>query len=103
MESNTTCSILEQYLSYLSIIKGRSICTIKEYRTDVLSFIWWIATERGFQPPNQNFAFVDKEFLATISLGEMYAFIAYCQSTHNSSPGTRARKIVSLRQFWKYL
>ena len=33
----------------------------------------------------------------------MYAFIAYCQEILHSSAGTRARKIVSLRQFWKYL
>ena len=33
----------------------------------------------------------------------MYGFIAHCQTDLLSSPGTRARKIVSLRQFWKYL
>ncbi len=33
----------------------------------------------------------------------MYTFLAYCQDTLHSSPGTRARKIVSIRQFWKYL
>ena len=49
MQSNTTCQILEQYLSYLSTIKGRSHHTIKEYRTDVLSFIWWVAELRGLQ------------------------------------------------------
>ena len=29
--------------------------------------------------------------------------MAYCQDTLNSSAGTRARKIISIRQFWKYL
>lgn len=38
MQSNKTCMILEQYLNYLSIIKGRSDNTIKEYRTDILMF-----------------------------------------------------------------
>ena len=33
----------------------------------------------------------------------MYAFLAYCQEELNSSAGTRARKIISIRQFWKYL
>ena len=33
----------------------------------------------------------------------MYAFLAYCQDTLRSSTGTRARKIISIRQFWKYL
>ena len=30
--------LLEQYLSYLTVIKGRSINTVIEYRTDVLMF-----------------------------------------------------------------
>lgn len=33
----------------------------------------------------------------------MYGFLAYCQDSLHSSPCTRARKIVSIRQFWKYL
>ncbi len=68
MQSNKTCPILEQYLNYLTIIKGRSNNTILEYRID-----------------------------------DMYSFISYCQTELNSSAGTRARKIVSIRQFWKYL
>ena len=103
MQSNTTCPILEQYSSYLSIIKGRSIHTIREYRTDILSFIWWVAGERGTQPSEKDFSFADVKFIETITLGEIYAFISFCQNTLNSSPGTRARKIVSVRQFWKYL
>ena len=103
MQSNKTCQILEQYLSYLSIIKGRSDCTIREYRTDILSFIWWVSGQRGNQPPETEFSFADLEFIQTITLGEMYAFIAHCKNELNSSPGTRARKIVSIRQFWKYL
>lgn len=33
----------------------------------------------------------------------MYEFLVYCQDTLHSSPGTRTRKIVSIRQLWKYL
>lgn len=33
----------------------------------------------------------------------MYGFIAYHQEALHNSPGTRCRKIVSIRQFWKYL
>jgi site-specific recombinase XerD len=33
----------------------------------------------------------------------MYDYISFCQTSLNSSAGTRARKIVSIRQFWKYL
>jgi len=33
----------------------------------------------------------------------MYNFISHCQTELKASAGTRARKIVSIRQFWKYL
>ncbi len=39
MQSNKTCQLVEQYLGYLTVIKGRSENTIKEYRTDLLMFL----------------------------------------------------------------
>ena len=38
MQSNKTCLLVEQYLNYLVVIKGRSENTINEYRTDLLMF-----------------------------------------------------------------
>ena len=58
---------------------------------------------RNTHIPNKNFAWVNLEFINAISLNDMYAFIAYCQNELHASAGTRARKIVSIRQFWKYL
>ncbi|WP_366924640.1 tyrosine-type recombinase/integrase [Metallumcola ferriviriculae] len=43
------------------------------------------------------------DFIKSIELNDMYNFISHCQIELNSSHGTRARKIVSIRQFWKYL
>ena len=39
LQSNKLCPIVEQYLSYLVVIKGRSENTILEYRTDLLMFL----------------------------------------------------------------
>jgi len=60
-----------------------------------------VATARGEGHPN--FQYVNINYIRSVSLGEMYGFLAYCQDTLHSSPGTRTRKIVSIRQFWKYL
>ncbi len=46
---------------------------------------------------------MDLDFIRSISIGDMYGFFAYCQDTLLLSPSTRTRKIVSIRQFWKYL
>jgi integrase/recombinase XerD len=103
MQSNKTCPIVEQYLGYLSIIKNRSENTILEYRTDLLMFFRYIIDSRNINIYDNNFARVDLEFIKSVQLHDMYSFITNCQENLNSSAGTRARKIVSIRQFWKYL
>ena len=41
--------LLEQYLSYLTVIKGRSINTVIEYRTDVLMFFEFLCNKRNME------------------------------------------------------
>lgn len=103
MQSNKTCLLLEQYLGYLVVIKGRSENTILEYRTDLLMFFNFVLTTRNITIHDSNFAVVDLNFIKSITLNDMYAFITHCQIVKKASAGTRARKIVSIRQFWKYL
>jgi integrase/recombinase XerD len=103
MQSNTTCPIIEQYLSYLVVIKGRAENTIKEYRTDLLMFFSFVLKSRNIPFDGKDFSVIEIDLISSISLHEMYSFISYCQKDLGSSAGTRARKIVSIRQFWKYL
>jgi site-specific recombinase XerD len=101
MQSNKSCQIVEQYLAYLITIKGRSKNTVLEYRLDLLQFFHFVNISRSQE--HSDFRFVNIDFIGSITLGDMYAFLAYCQDTLHSSPGTRTRKIISIRQFWKYL
>jgi len=59
MQSNRTCPLVEQYLGYLSVIKGRSENTILEYRTDILTFFNYLAKQRQMSIDNRNFSFAD--------------------------------------------
>ncbi|MDD3415970.1 MAG: site-specific integrase, partial [Lachnospiraceae bacterium] len=101
MQSNKTCKLVEQYLAYLVTIKGRSKNTILEYRLDLLQFFHFVDVSRCQE--HVDFQYVNIDFINLITLGDMYAFLADCQDTLHLSPGTRTRKIVSIRQFWKYL
>lgn len=103
MQSNKTCPLVEQYLDYLLIIRNRSENTILEYRTYLLMFFSYIIKLRNINIVDTNFKLVNLEFINSITLQDMYSFISYCQKSLNTSAGTRARKIVSIRQFWKYL
>lgn len=95
--------LLEEYLSYLIVIKGRSMNTIIEYRTDILMFFDFLCDRWGINHTKYDLSIVEGEFINRVTLKDMYAFISHCQTNCNSSAGTRARKIVSIRQFWKYL
>lgn len=101
MQSDRTCMLLEQYLGYLITVKGRSMTTILEYRTDNLHFFKYVAKSRN--EAHEDFKYADLDFIRSITLGDMYGFLYYCQNDLHSAVGTRARKIVSIRQFWKYL
>ncbi|MCB8817100.1 site-specific integrase [Desulfosporosinus shakirovi] len=48
MQSNKTCPLVEQYLGYLAVIKGRSENTVKEYRTDLLMFFSFVMASQYF-------------------------------------------------------
>ena len=96
-----TSPLIQQYLNYLITIKGRSHHTIQEYRTDLQSFFRFVSMTR--RENHEDFSYVDLNFIKSICLSDMYGFISYCQLELHSSAGTRARKIVSIRQFWKYL
>jgi site-specific recombinase XerD len=47
LKNNVSCALLEQYLSYLTLVKGRSALTAEEYRVDCLMLFEYIKRMRG--------------------------------------------------------
>jgi len=106
LKDNKTCALLEQYLNYLTVIKGRSPLTAEEYRVDCCMFFEYVKRRRGApeeEIARRDFSDVDIDFIKSITVGDMYDFISYCGNERGVTTSTRARKIVSIRQFWKYL
>lgn len=102
MEINN--KILEEYFSYLTVIKAMSPHTIAEFRVDLcLLFMFVLKRKKPSAIPLSDCSFVDIKFIKSITLDDMYAFIAYLQKERNCSVATCGRKIISIRQFWKYL
>lgn len=90
MQSNKSCKLVEQYLAYLVTIKGRSKNTILEYRLDLLQFFHFVDLSRSQE--HMDFQYVNIEFINSITLGDMYAFLAYCQDILHSSPRYKDKK-----------
>ena len=106
LKDNKTCALLDQYLSYLTIVKGRSPLTAEEYRVDCNMLFEYIKRKRGISQETlekRDFSDVDIDFIKSITVADMYEFITYCGESRKVTTATRARKIVSIRQFWKYL
>lgn len=111
--------ILKDFLIYHETIKGHSQKTVDEYYLDLRTFFRYLKRSRSLAPENVDFdeipiADVDLAFVSAVTLTEVYDFLSYLsrervknQRSHNSryglSPTSRARKIASIRSFYKYL
>jgi site-specific recombinase XerD len=106
LKNSVSCALLEQVLSYLTLVRGRSALTAEEYSVDCLMLFEYIKRMRGVPQSvlaGRDFSDVNAEFLRSVSAADLYAFITYCGEVRKVTAAPRARKFVSIRQFWKYL
>ena len=78
-------ALLEDYLTYLTVIKGRSHNTVIEYRTDILMFLEYLCNKTDNKRDRYDLSMIDGDFLKEITLTEMYDFISNCQTEKNAS------------------
>jgi len=111
--------LLRGFLTYHETIKGHSSKTVDEYYLDLRTFFRFIKKQKRLVPPEQDFeeisiSDVDLSLVRSISLSDVYEFLAFLSREKvlhpNSSSGetglsanSRARKIATLRSFYKYL
>ncbi len=103
------------FLRYMSVIKNKSVLTVREYEFDLRTFLHFIVSYRKLGKPFDlnkisddefeaaNISQLDSAYYSSVSLEEAYAYLTYCKDVRNNSSRTRARKTSSLRSFYKYL
>ncbi|MFA9397169.1 MAG: tyrosine recombinase XerC [Clostridiaceae bacterium] len=99
---------LNSFLNYLSTIRGKSINTINGYRGDLLLFFRFLKLYKGVVPKDSDFdqidlSDIDNEFLRNITLNDLYAFISFTENYRDNGTYARARKVATLRSYFKYL
>lgn len=104
----TVCPILRDFLVYTETIKGISSNTIEQYYFDLTLFFKFLKLERGIVNDNTPFEDivtndVDVDFLKSITVTDLYAFLVYCKDERENVASTRSRKVSALRSFFKYL
>ncbi|MGG0655861.1 tyrosine recombinase XerC [Rummeliibacillus pycnus] len=99
--------ILRDFLIYLTAIKGKSKRTRDEYDYDLSLFIKFITVVQHDLDINHleevDIQNITSDFFKEISLEDMYLFLEYCEERRNNSAFTRARKVATLKSFFKYL
>ena len=114
--------ILRDFLTYHESIRGHSQKTSDEYFLDLRMFFRFVKWSREKPAKNSNeppwdeipIADVDVRFVASISISDVYAFMNYLSRERSRQPNskyagkglsasTRARKISSIKSYFKYL
>ena len=98
---------LNSFLDYSITILNKSPNSVKEYNYDLNMFLKYmmihfkLTDEYDFN--KIDISKFDIETLKTITLDDIHAFISYLAIENKSKPATRARKVSTIRIFFKYL
>lgn len=111
--------ILRDFLTYHETIRGHSGATVNEYFLDLRNFLRYLKISRNLVPRDTpldevNILDVDAAFLQQVTLIEIYEYLAYLSrdrvknkhaedTQYGLTASSRARKIASIRSFFKYL
>lgn len=100
-------SVLD-FLTYLETIKNKSSNTIDAYKKDLTVFFRFMLLYKGCVKEDIEFeeidiSSVDDDFLRNIKLRDLYAFMSFTEKYRENSSYARARKVATLKSFFKFL
>lgn len=101
-------SRLMEFLNYLSVIKGKSSNTVNGYRIDLTLLFKFLKLYRGMIPKDISFEMIeikdiDDEFINSIKLTDLYAYLSYVEKNRANSAYARARKVAAIKSFFRYI
>ncbi|MBY6842873.1 tyrosine-type recombinase/integrase [Clostridium botulinum] len=99
---------VEDFLNYLKVIKNKSQNTIEGYEVDLRMFFRFYKLDKGLVSKNIKFENIDISDIAdnhikSITLQDLYNFVYYLQNERKNTEKSRARKIASLKSFFRFL
>lgn len=101
--------VLEDFLNYLTTVKGLSQQTVQEYYYDLRRFLRYMEyrKHRGKWKDTEideiEIIEYDENDLKDIDIRDLQAYLAFSDREYQDTTSTRARKVSSLRSFFKYL
>lgn len=100
--------IVKDFLNYMETIKGKSQNTIKEYYYDLRLFFRFMKIHKGLLEEECEFdkidiSDVDINLIKQITLSDLYSYMSFLSRERDNSSSSRARKVASIRSFFKYI
>lgn len=100
--------LIQKYLNYLIVVKSKSELTALEYASDLRTFYRFIMIRYNLCDKDTpfdeiNISGLSDDVIINITLDDAYAFLAYCRQKRNNSDNAIARKVVSIKRFYRYL
>ena len=111
--------IIKGFLIYHETIKGHSKKTVEEYYLDLRTFFRYMKIIRGIVPRNTeldeiSISDIDIDFVKSVTVTEVYEYLSFLSrdrvknqrsrdTEYGTKASTRARKVSTLRSFYKYL
>lgn len=100
---------LVDFLNYLETIKSKSQNTIYGYKIDIMLFFRFLYLYRekvdqdkvDFDDIKVND--IDDDFMRSIKLRDLYAFLSFTEKYRDNGSYARARKVATLKSFFKFL
>ncbi|MDZ5253272.1 tyrosine recombinase XerC [Clostridium sp. LIBA-8841] len=99
-----------EFLNYLENVKGKSLNTIKGYSVDLGLFFKFLKVYKGLENNIElekieevEISELSDNFIKDITLSDIYAFLAFLEKVRNNSAYARARKVATLKSFFKFL
>lgn len=99
---------IREFLAYHDTIKGQSNATIDSYYLDLRTFTRYLMLERGLVSRDTLFETIDIKdtdlaLFASVTLSDIYDFLAYLSRNRQLNAKSRARMITTLKGFYNYL
>lgn len=107
-KSSNLPPLLQDFANHQLAIKNKSELTVDEYALDLILFFRYLKAQQSGEALSPSLADIDVsdiniEFLRKVTLADAYAFLSYCKSERDNDAAARARKVSSIRAFFKYL
>jgi site-specific recombinase XerD len=106
MTNENLPDILINYLNYNANL-NKSKGTINEYKYDLTNFLKYVKLIKSKNSKlninDISIDDIDAQYINKIDLNDIYAFMSYLKDECNNAATSRARKVASIKSFFKYL